>query len=94
MPCPNYLQVIEAGARILQGETSIRVPHGLARFCSGPTWAEAGLSASLYKAATSRYLSAPLPFGLLHTDTVSSTECTLKHNELVWPAICKLCACP
>ena len=31
------------------------MPHGLARFCSGPAWAEAALSASLYMAATSRY---------------------------------------
>lgn len=48
------MQVIEAGAVILQGETGIGVPHGLARFCSGPAWAEAALSASLYRAATSR----------------------------------------
>ena len=31
------------------------MPHGLARFCSGPAWAEAALSASLYMAATSRW---------------------------------------
>lgn len=48
------MQVIEAGAIILQGETGVGVPHGLARFCSGPAWAEAALSASLYRAATSR----------------------------------------
>ena len=48
------MQVIEAGASILQGETGIGVPHGLARFCSSPAWAEAALSASLYRAASSR----------------------------------------
>jgi len=52
--CCDSLQVIEAGASILQGETGIGVPHGLARFCSGPTWAEAALTASLFKAGISR----------------------------------------
>ncbi|CAL8465602.1 g5138 [Coccomyxa elongata] len=48
------LQVIDAGARVFEGQAGLGVPQGLARFCSGPVWAEATLLTSLYQAACSR----------------------------------------
>ncbi|BDA51454.1 probable phthiocerol synthesis polyketide synthase type I PpsA at C-terminar half [Coccomyxa sp. Obi] len=47
-------QVIDAGTRVFEGQAGIGVPQGLARFCSGPVWAEATLLSSLYQAACSR----------------------------------------
>ena len=50
----EYLQVIDVGARVFEGQAGLGVPQGLARFCSGPVWAEATLLCSLYRAACSR----------------------------------------
>jgi hypothetical protein len=46
--------VIDAGARVFEGQAGLGVPQGLARFCSGPVWSEAALLTSLYHAACSR----------------------------------------
>lgn len=53
-----HWQVIEAGAKVFEGQAGLGVPQGLARFCSGPVWAEAALLTSLYQAACSRYSAA------------------------------------
>ena len=39
---------------MFEGQQGLGVPQGLARFCSGPVWAEATLLTSLYNAACSR----------------------------------------
>lgn len=46
--------MIDAGARVFEGQAGLGVPQGLARFCSGPVWSEAALLTSLYQAACSR----------------------------------------
>lgn len=40
---------------MFEGQAGLGIPQGLARFCSGPVWAEVALLTTLYQAACSRY---------------------------------------